>query len=201
MRANTFFKKMLSLSAWCLILLSGTATAQIKIEAVVANQLIIIGNISDGEAWNTVSAISGALAGSTTPTTKLETHKLYCRVLGEKTTFGILIFGKQNERFEFALGTDIEKAKESLNAILSFMATSALGTSMAVTDEDSRLIQIDLPLYGNKSRKNINLQVLSAEKEVIIGMVHLTKSNLERAIKLLDKKAEKKIAEVLGTSK
>ena len=54
--------------------------------------------------------------------------------MGEKTTYGILVNTENrfDDDFEFALGTDIEKAKESLNAILGFMNDSPLKTSIVV---------------------------------------------------------------------
>lgn len=198
MKTNIFLKNLLSISIWGVIL-SGITQAQIKVNNVFANQLIIIGNISAGEAMNTVGMISGS-------TIKNETHKLYCRILGDKTTYGILIntVNRHDDDFEFALGTDIEKAKESLNMILSFMADSPLGSSFSVTDEDNRQIQIDLPIkvqgISNKSRTYIYLQVLDGD-EVIVGAVRLAKNNLKKALKLLDEKAERKVAEVLRKCK
>ncbi len=137
----------------------------------------------------------GALAsnGYSTPSRVAE-HKLYCRIYGEKTTYGILVDteNRHDDDFEFALGTDMEKAKESINQLLEFMKKEKLNTSITVTDEDERTIQINL-----KSRKSITLQVIDAHGAIVVNDVYLTTSNLERALKLLDKKAEKKVNDAI----
>lgn len=165
------------------------SNAQIKIEQTFTNDLIIIGNISSGKAWNAVAA-----AGGNYNTSRLAEHKLYCRIFGEKTTYGILVDTENrfDDDFEFALGTDMGKAKESINQLLQFMADKPLKTSITVKDEDERTIQINL-----KSRKTISLQVVDAQGITVVNDVYLSTSNLERALKLLDKKAEAKVNETI----
>lgn len=122
-------------------------------------------------------------------------HKLYCRIFHEKTTYGILVDTENtvDDDFEFALGTDIQKARESLETILKFMETNPLNTSLGVEDEDARTIQINLI-----KRNIITLQAIDAKGTVIVNDVRLQRSNLERALKLLDKKAERKVAEAIA---
>lgn len=167
------------------------SNAQIKIEKTFTNDLIIIGNISSGKALNVMGAMGSN--GYTQPA-HLAEHKLYCRIYGEKTTYGILVDteNKHDDDFEFALGTDMEKAKESINQLLEFMKKQPLKTSITVTDEDKRTIQINL-----KNRKTITLQVIDAQDAIVVNDVYLTTSNLERALKLLNKKAEEKVKEAI----
>ncbi len=175
-------KKILFLITFSIIAI--VSNAQIKVEKKFTNDLIIIGNISSGGALNVMGA---------TPSRVAE-HKLYCRIYGEKTTYGILVDteNRHDDDFEFALGTDMEKAKESINQLLEFMKKEKLNTSITVTDEDERTIQINL-----KSRKSITLQVIDAHGAIVVNDVYLTTSNLERALKLLDKKAEKKVNDAI----
>ena len=69
-----------------------------------------------------------------------------------------------DDDFEFALGTDIDKAKQSLNTILSFMK-----------DSDT--------------------------KEIICDKVVLSKNNFEKALSMLDNKAEAKVAKAVAKNK
>ena len=167
-----------------LALVFQSAFAQIQFEESFDNELILIGNISSGAALN-------ALGG--TPTVQAPEHRVYCRIFKEKTTYGILIStpNRFDDDFEFALGTDIATAKESINSILNFMANSDKGKSIALTDEDNRRIQM------NYTRKNtITLKVISNSDEIVCDNVALTTKNLEKAIQLLDTKAEEKVAKV-----
>lgn len=166
-----------------------TAKAQIVIEESFNNDLIIIGNISSGAALNALGAMSGSTAN-------LEEHKLYCRFFKDKVTYGILIDtrNRMDDDFEFALGTNIEEAKQSINTILDFMENSDKGKSITVSDEDKRRIQINL-----QNRKGVTLKVLSEDDtKIIVDNVLLTVKNFERAIELLDKKAEKVVAEAIA---
>lgn len=165
------------------------ANAQIKVQQSFTNDLIIIGNISAGAANNVIGALSN------TPSPHYAEHKLYCRIYREKTTYGILVDTENrfDDNFEFALGTDIEKAKESVATILEFMETNPLNTSLTVEDEDARTIQINL-----LKRNIITLRAIDAQGAVIVNDVRLQRSNLERALKLLNHKAEKKVAEAIA---
>lgn len=166
-----------------------TAKAQIVIEESFNNDLIIIGNISSGAALNALGAMSGSTAN-------LEEHKLYCRFFKDKVTYGILIDtrNRMDDDFEFALGTNIEEAKQSISTILDFMENSDKGKSITVSDEDKRRIQINL-----QNRKGVTLKVLSEDDtKIIVDNVLLTVKNFERAIELLDKKAEKVVAEAIA---
>jgi len=158
--------------------------AQIKVEESFANNLIIIGNLSVGRVGN--------LLGD--GKTRLAEHKLYCRIFHDKTTYGILVDTENlfDDDFEFALGTDIDKAKESLSTILEFMRTNPLKTSITVTDEDDRVIQLNLI-----KRTTISLDAIDAHGVTIVNKVYLKQSNLERALKLLDGKAERKVQEAI----
>lgn len=169
--------------------MSFTAKAQIVIEESFNNDLIIIGNISSGAALNALGAMSGSTAN-------LEEHKLYCRFFKDKVTYGILIDtrNRMDDDFEFALGTNIEEAKQSISTILDFMENSDKGKSITVSDEDKRRIQINL-----QNRKGVTLKVLSEDDtKIIVDNVLLTVKNFERAIELLDKKAEKVVAEAIA---
>ena len=154
--------------------------AQIKVQNSFANDLIIIGNLSMGKAINVIGGTN----------TRAAEHKLYCRIFKDKVTYGILVDTENrfDDDFEFALGTDIEKARESINTILMFMKDNPLKTSMTVTDEDNRVIQLNLV-----NRKTISLDALSANGATICNKVILLQSNLQRALKLLDNKAEEKV--------
>ena len=180
-------KKFLFLAAVAALSVCG-ANAQIKVEKTFTNDLIIIGNLSAGSAVNVMSALNG------TPTSRVAEHRLYCRIIGEKTTYGILVDTENrfDDNFEFALGTDIAKARESLGLILEFMRTNPLQTSFTVTDEDERTIQINL-----KKRNVISLDAIDAKGDIICNKVYLTQANLERGLKLLDAKAEKKVAQAI----
>lgn len=162
-----------------------TAKAQIKVQESFTNDLIIIGNISAGKFANVVGD----------GTTRAAEHKLYCRIFHEKTTYGILVDTENrfDDDFEFALGTDIQKARESIETILKFMETNPLKTSLGVEDEDGRTIQINL-----LKRNVITLKAIDAKGDVIVDEVRLQRSNLERALKLLDNKAERKVAEAIA---
>lgn len=164
-----------------------TSNAQITIQETFSNDLVIIGNISTGRAVNVMSAM-----GSKPNTPPAAEHKLYCRIFNDKVTYGILVDteNKFDDDFEFALGTDVEKAKESINSIIKFMGTKPLKTSFTVKDEDERTIQINL-----QTRKQITLEVIDAKGAIVCNKVCLSQSNLERALKLLDKKAEEKVKE------
>lgn len=177
-----------------------TTKAQIEVMTSFDNDLIIIGNISSGEATNAIGAIGGNYNN------KVATHKLYCRILGDKTTYGILVDTENrfDDDFEFALGTDIETATTSLNTILEFMEDSPLGTTQLVKDEDGRTIQLHLPRkfrqINNTNRNILILKAIDAHDAIICDNIQLTRSNLQRAIKLLDKKAEKKVNDALSKS-
>lgn len=181
--------KKLLLMIGMLALSITSSYAQIKVKKTFDNNLIIIGNITGGSAANILGALNGQ------PTKRVAEHRLYCRILGEKTTYGILVNTENrfDDDFEFALGTDIEKAKESLNAILGFMNDSPLKTSIVVEDEDERTIQINL-----LKRNIITLRAIDAQGAVIVNDVHLQRNNLERALKLLTNKAARKVAEATG---
>lgn len=162
----------------------GNANAQIQVQESFTNDLIILGNISAGAALNIIGGSD----------VKAAEHRLYCRIFGDKTTYGILVNTENrfDDDFEFALGTDIEKAKESIYTIIDFMKTKPLKTSFTVLDEDGRTIQINLP-----HRKRITLEVIDGDGKIIVNKVLLTMQNLERAIKLLDTKAEEKVQRVI----
>lgn len=123
---------------------------------------------------------------------------VWIRIFRDKITYGILVDteNKFDDDFEFALGTDVEKAKESINSIIKFMASKPLKTSFTVKDEDERTIQINL-----NTRKQIILDVIDAKGAVICNKVSLSQANLERALKLLDKKAEAKVKERIEQNK
>ena len=165
------------------------AYSQIKFEESFDNDLIIIGNISSGAALN-------ALGGTTT--VQAPEHRLYCRIFKDKTTYGILVStsNRFDDDFEFALGTDIETAKESINAILGFIANSDKGKSISLTDEDNRRIQM------NYDRKNaVTFKAISNTDEVVCDNVLITKKNFEKALLLLDTKAEEKVAKAMAKNK
>lgn len=161
------------------------ANAQIKVQQTFTNALIIIGNISEGKFVN--------MLGDTG--TRVAEHKLYCRIFKEKTTYGILVntANRFDDDFEFALGTDIQKARESIETILKFMETNPLKTSLNVEDEDGRIIQINL-----LKRNAITLHVINDKGNVVVDMVRLRRGDLERALTLLDYKAERKVADVIA---
>lgn len=185
-------KTKLVLFLLCMFALSFNAKAQIVIEETFDNDLIIIGNISSGAALNALGAMSGS-------TSNLEEHKLYCRFWKDKVTYGILIDtrNRMDDDFEFALGTNIEEAKQSINTILSFMENSDKGKSITVKDEDQRKIQINL-----QSRKGVTLKVIDEDDtKIIVDNVLLTVKNFERAIELLDKKAEKVVQAAIEENK
>lgn len=163
--------------------------AQIKVQQTFTNDLIIIGNISAGTANNVIGALSGK------PSPHHAEHRLYCRIFHEKTTYGILVDTENtvDDDFEFALGADIETARESIETILKFMETNPLNTSLKVEDEDTRTIQINL-----LKRNLITLRAINAQGAIIVNDVKLLRNNLERALKLLDKKAERKVAEAIA---
>ena len=174
-----------------LLFSSSYVYSQIKIDESFDNKLIIIGNISSGAAMNLL-AYNGVGPA-------LQEHRLYCRIFDDKVTYGIYVStgNRLDDNFEFALGTDINKAKESINTILTFMKNSDTGKSIKVTDEDNRLIQID---YNN--RAGIALTVVNnTDNAIICDKVVLTKKNLERALKLLDDKAEAKVQKAIEKSK
>ena len=158
------------------------AKAQIKVEKSFNNELIIIGNLSAGRAVNVMGSTSyGPVAE----------HKLYCRLFNDKVTYGILISTPNHvdDDFEFALGTDVFKAKESVGILLNFMKESDIGKSLTITDEDGRTIQIDLI-----KRNRIKLKIMDSERnEVILEDVSLLRVNLERALYLLENKAHDKV--------
>lgn len=168
------------------IFISIASQAQIQIDETFSNDLIIIGNISSGKATNLMGAMSNQ------PVARIAEHKLYCRVFKDKFTYGILIDteNKVDDDFEFALGTDISKAKESINQILTLMATKPSNTSVSVKDEDKRTIQINIQNKGK-----ITLDAIDMNGATVCNQAYLTKANLERALKLLDNKAEKKVKE------
>lgn len=168
-----------------------TSNAQIKIEDTFANDLVIIGNISSGNTLNALAAANGQSSSS-------QEHKLYCRIFRDKVTYGILVDtqNKFDDDFEFALGTDIEKAKESINSITQFMKTKPVNSSFTAKDEDGRTIQINI-----RSRKQITLEAIDSKGAIVCNKVCLTQANLERALKLLDKKAEKKVKDRLERNK
>lgn len=175
-------KRILLLTVLALSFVS--VNAQIKLGQTFANDLIIIGNLSDGQVQNAILALNGYKP-------IIQEHKLYCRIFKDKVTYGILVDTQNrfDDDFEFALGTDMEKAKESLRMILLFMDSTPLGTSQTATDEDDRVIQLNL-----EKRNSLTLEVLDAQGKIICDKVTLSKHHLERAFKLLNKKAEKKVA-------
>lgn len=185
-------KAILLLTVMIIASLSITANAQIKVQKTFTNDLIIIGNITGGSAVN----IIGAIGGNPNHTHAAE-HRLYCRIFDGKTTFGILVNTENrfDDDFEFALGTDIEKAKESINTIIEFMQTNPLKTSITVKDEDDRTIQLNL-----KRRNTITLKAIDAQGAIICNEILLTQANLERALKLLNNKAERKIKEAIANN-
>lgn len=182
MKTKFFFTVLLALFVQ-------NAYSQIKLEESFDNELIVIGNISSGAALN-------ALGG--TATTQLPEHRLYCRIFKDKTTYGILVStsNRFDDDFEFALGTDIETAKESINTILDFMKNSDKGKSISLTDEDNRQIQM------NYNRKNgVTFKVISNTDEIVCDNVLITTKNFEKALLLLDTKAEEKVAKAMAKNK
>lgn len=155
------------------------AKAQIQVQEEYTNDLVIIGNISGGAFLN---AMAGTSSG------KAPEHRLYCRMFAEKITFGILIdtSNRFDDDFEFALGTSIPKAIESIRSIQNLMKTKPLKTSINVVDEDGRTVQITIA-----TKNSISMKVLGGDNAVIVSNVMLTNGNLDRAIKLLETKAEK----------
>ena len=71
---------------------------------------------------------------------------------------------------------------------MKFMQENPLKTSLTIEDEDKRKIQINL-----KTKKSITLDAIDMNGDVVCDKVLLNYSNLERALKLLDKKAEEKV--------
>ncbi len=108
--------------------------------------------------------------------------------------YGILVDTENrfDDDFEFALGKNISEAKTSLDTIIGFMDSNPLGTSITVKDEDGRIIQINL-----KTKRLITLQAIDAKGDVICNDVTLARGNLERALMLLDSKAELKVAKTI----
>lgn len=66
------------------------------------------------------------------------------------------------------------------------MKTKPLKTSINVVDEDGRTVQITIA-----TKNSISMKVLGGDNAVIVSNVMLTNGNLDRAIKLLETKAEK----------
>lgn len=160
------------------ILICCTVNAQIKPQQTFKNDLTILGNISSGAALNILG--DGPQGAE---------HKLYRRIFKDKTTYGILINtdNRFDDDLEFALGSTIEQAKKSIEMILEFMATNDLKTSSTFEDEDGRTIQINLT-----TRNYITLKAIDSQGAIICDdNIYLSKANLERAIKLLDKTDKK----------
>ncbi len=168
-----------------MLMVLSSAWAQIKVDQSFTNDLIIIGNLSAGRVLNLLGDDGSQ---------RTSEHKLYCRIFHETTTYGILIDteNRYDDDFEFALGTDIDKAKESISTILEFMRTKPLKTSLTITDEDNRIIQINLI-----KRNKITLDAIDVKGATIVNKVYLTQANLERALKLLDNKTERKVEEAI----
>lgn len=164
---------------------------QIQMEQEFANDLIFIGNISAGAATNVLGALNG------TPTDSPEA-KLYCRIFKDTVSYGL--WCETSNRFddpvEFALGHTIEEAKISLESIIEYATTSDAGRSVQFTDVDGRLIQVNVQRGGN-----VIIKVLEDQGNTYAGYVTLTKANLKRALKLLDTKAEQKVAAELEKNK
>ena len=156
------------------------ANAQIKVQESFTNDLIIIGNISAGTVMNALGDGS----------THLAEHRVYCRIYKDKTTYGILVDTQNrfDDDFEFALGQNISQARESIEIIMKFMQENPLKTSLTIEDEDNRKIQLNL-----KTKKSVTLDAIDMNGEIVCDKVVLNYSNLERALKLLDKKAEEKV--------
>ena len=95
--------------------------------------------------------------------------------------------------FEFALGTNINEAKESIELIIKFMKENPLKTSMVVDDEDGRKVQLNLI-----TKKILYLNVIDAKGDFIFNEIPLHLPNLEKALKLLDKKAEERVNKELS---
>ncbi len=172
-----------------LLLIVGLSTvsfAQIQIEESYSNDLIIIGNISDGAAFTAISMFGSS------PQHYAE-HKVYCRIFKDKTTFGILVDTEStvDDDFEFALGTDISKARESIKLILGFMDKNPIGKSIEVKDEDGRTIQIHIV-----KKNRIMLKVLDGT-EILYNNIYLTKNHLMRADSLIENDAMKKVEKAL----
>ena len=160
--------------------------AQIKVQQSFTNDLIIIGNISSGTALNMMGSANGP---------KLAEHRLYCRIYKEKTTYGILVDTQNrfDDDFEFALGTNISQARESIEIIMKFMDENPLKTSMTIEDEDKRKIQLNL-----RTKRSISLDAIDMNGEIVCDKVLLNRANLERALKLLDNKAEEKVVKAIN---
>ena len=112
---------------------------------------------------------------------------------GEKTTYGLFLDApnRYEDDFEFALGTSINEAKESINLIIKFMKENPLKTSMIVDDEDGRKVQLNLI-----TKKILYLNVIDAKGDFIFNEIPLHLPNLEKALKLLDEKAEERVNKV-----
>ena len=162
------------------------ANAQIKIQESFTNDLIYIGGIEAGGIINSVTNKGYEL---------LPAHKVYCRIFKDKTTYGLLLDAPNmyEDDFEFALGTNIKEAKESIELIIKFMKENPLKTSMVVDDEDGRKVQLNLI-----TKKILYLNVIDAKGDFIFNEIPLHLPNLEKALKLLDEKAEERVNKELS---
>lgn len=177
-------KKILFLLAF--ILLSHfVVNAQIKVQESFTNDLINIGSIAAGGIINSVTNYGNSIPN----------HRVYCRILKDKTTYGLLLDtpNRYEDDFEFALGTTVKEAQESINLIIKFMNDNPLKTSMIVDDEEGRKVQLNL-----KTKKILYLNVLDAKGDFIFNEIPLHLPNLEKALKLLDEKAEEKVKKAVN---
>lgn len=166
-------------------LCSFVASAQIQMEKTFTNDLQILGKMYVGGGF--MNAL-----GSEAPI-----HKIYRRVFKDQKTYGILV--ETSNRFDdyvdIALGTTLEEAKESVEAILNFMQTAELDTSMPITDIEGRRFQLDL------IRRNwIEIQIIGYAEgdnisDVIAGSVYLNKSCITKALGIINNELEKEQAQ------
>ena len=170
----------------CILSSHFVVDAQIKVQEAFTNDLIIIGDIAAGGIINSIT--NEGYEG-------LPNHKLYCRIFKDKTTYGLLLDTPNmfEDRFEFALGTTINEAKESIDLIIKFMKENPLKTSMVVNDEEGRKVQLSL-----KTKKIISLDVIDAKGDFVFNKILLHLPNLEKALKLLDEKAEERVNKALS---
>lgn len=197
--------KRIIFSTGLLLSLSTNVCGQIEVERNFTNMLIVIGNISHGKVMNDLfydapgsswhyrdRNAAGVIEHAGLRSTE---HRLYCRIFKDKVTYGILIDTrhKLDDDLEFALGSDTFAAQSSLKTLLDFMSNSPLHRSIVVKDEENRIFQFNL-----SGRKLLLMEAIDAHGAEICSKVEITRRNLLRALRLLDRKAEKRVSEIIA---
>lgn len=184
-----FISRSITLLLCAFSVTSIRAQINLNSEKAFANEIISLGNISEGAVVNAIGGGAGALSGRYY--SRMSELKLYCRIFHEDLTLGLLVKTSNSfdDDMEVALGRDFDETNKSLQSILDWFDSNPNGSSISFDDIQGRHILL------NKVPYSMEIKVINdIDHKIIVDNVFLKKGYIQRAQSLLNNENLRKIS-------